>query len=353
MFENRFLEMTVRHRTNLRQIAQKLGISASTVSRALRELPGIHPETRRQVFEAAQEMDYRSGEFLAPKRPVNVLTVSQGVSSLSDQEYLAGMSSAAVTLNMSLISHHYRPEECDNLLRKEFQPRALTSGQVDGIVLIHRWPDEVAAELRRSLPVVSIIHEYPGTDVDVVSLDDRLGMDDLLAHLLGAGYRRIGFFGFCPDMTWARSRLAGFVAALFRQRMEFRARDVVEVTLEEALSEVEFSDGSALAKAAELSRNGVDAWIAASNMTAVSLHRHLTTHGFKVPKDIGIASFHSQRPIPGIVSPAFTTTEAPSAELGAAALRRLVHRMEGSDLSRRTILLPCTVVAGSTTRKIR
>ncbi|MDX2082233.1 MAG: LacI family DNA-binding transcriptional regulator [Terrimicrobiaceae bacterium] len=344
--------MTTRRRTNLRQIAQKLGISASTVSRALRELPGIHPETRRQVFEAAQEMGYRSGEFLAPKRPINILTVSQGISYQSDHEYLAGMSSAAVTLNMSLISHHYRPEECRNLLRPEFQPRALTSGQIDGIVLIHRWPDEVAAALRKSLPVVSIVHEYPGTDVDVISLDDRSGMDELVGHLSGAGYRRIGFFGYCPEMTWARTRLAGFVAALFRRRLEFRAKDIVEVSLEEALSEMEFTGGSALSRVTELTRNGVDAWIAASHMTAVSLHHHLLSEGFKVPRDVGMASFHSPRPSPASAAPLFTTTEAPSAELGVAALRRLVHRIEGSDTSRRIILLPCTVHAGPTTRKV-
>jgi len=48
------------------------------------------------------------------------------------------MSKAAVALNMSLISHHFRPEEYENLLRPERQPRALSSGQVHGIVLIHR-----------------------------------------------------------------------------------------------------------------------------------------------------------------------------------------------------------------------
>jgi len=337
-------------RTNLREIASKLGLSASTVSRALRELPGIHPETRRLVFEAAEELGYRGGEMLSQKKFSNILTLSQGIGFDTDQEYLAGMSSAAIALNMSLISHHYRPEECANVLKPEHQPRALTSGQVDGIVLIHRWPEHIAKALRRQYPVVSIIHDYPGTDVDVISLDDRGGMDQLVSHLLGAGYKRIGFFGLCSKMTWSRSRFAGYVDALVQHGQEVRMKDLVEITLEEALSETEFHAGPPLGRAADLTRQGVDAWVCSSEMTARSLMEYLTSQGFKVPRNVGITGFHaSQSPglPPGML---LTSTEAPTAELGASALRRLVHRIEGTDSSRRIILLPCSLRPGATTR---
>ena len=103
----------------------------------------------------------------------------------------------------------------------QFQPRALASGQVDGIVLIHRWPMEIPRALRKKVPVVSIIHDYPGTDVDVVSTDDRGGMYLLVGHLAAAKYRRIGFFGLCPEMTWSSSRFAGFVDAAVRHGRGF------------------------------------------------------------------------------------------------------------------------------------
>ncbi len=345
--------MTTKRRTNLREIAQKLGISASTVSRSLRDLPGIHPETRQQVLDAALQLGYRGGELLNQKRFSNILTLSQGIGSDTDHEYLAGMSSASVALNMSLISHHYRPEECGNILRPEFQPRALTSGQVDGIVLIHRWPLEIARALREKFPVVSIIHDYPGTDVDVISLDDRGGMDLLVGHLIAAGYKRIGFFGRCAEMTWSRSRFAGFVDATVQHRREFRPKDVIEVTLEEALAETEFHAGTAMSRAADLTRAGVDAWVCSSEVTARSLHDHFAKAGIKIPGAVGITGFHcsqSSGPKPSVV---LTSTDAPSAELGAAALRRLAHRIEGTDASRRLILLPCSLRQGTTTRKAR
>ncbi len=345
--------MTPKRRTNLREIAQKLGISASTVSRSLRDLPGIHPETRQQVFETAQQLGYRGGDLLNQKRFSNILTLSQGMGFDTDHEYLAGMSSAAIALNMSLISHHYRPEECANVLKPEFQPRALTAGQVDGIVLIHRWPLETARALREMFPVASIIHDYPGTDVDVISLDDRGGMDLLVGHLKSVGYNRIGFFGLCGEMTWSRSRFAGFVDAMIQHKQEFQSRDVIEITLEEALAESEFHAGTSMSRAADMTRKGVDAWVCPSEMTARSLHEYFAKAGLKIPREVGITGFHGTPATGPGASVVLTSTEAPSAELGSAALRRLVHRIEGTDTSRRIILLPCSLRQGMTTRKAK
>lgn len=342
--------MTKRRRTNLRQIAQHLGISASTVSRALRGLPGIHPETREQVHAAAEKLGYRGADSVSSRAFRNVLTLSQGLSSASDHEYLAGMSSAAVALNMSLISHHYRPEESGNILNPAFQPRALTAGQVDGIVLIHKWPEEIARALRTMYPVVSIVHSYPGADVDVISIDDRTGMDEMVQHLLSAGYKRLGFFGLCREMSWARSRFAGFVEAMVQHRQALRLEDVVEVSLEEARAETEFEHGESMAKASAATRGGVDAWICSSEMIASSLHEHLFSEGFRIPENVAVTGFHSSQSSARAQRILLTTTESPSSELGAAALRRLVHRIEGTDLSRRVILLPCTLRQGSSTR---
>lgn len=338
-------------RTNLRQIADELGLSASTVSRALRDLPGIHPETRQAVFETAQRLGYRGGEINQQQTFRNILTVSQSIGSRTDNQYLSGMSRAAVALNMSLISHHYLPEECNHLLIPEYQPRALAANQVEGAVLIHRWPPDVAAVLRKKMPVVSIIHEYPDVDVDVVSLDDRSGVAELVRHLLDGGYRRVGFFGLNPEMTWSRSRFSAYVEAMVRFGLQWSMDDVVPVTMAEASSEVPFVDCPSLQVASRCVRSGVDAWIAASELTARSLYLHLKSTGVKVPKDVGITSFHASSNRGAVGDVIFTTMDAPSAELGASALRRLVHRIEGTDAVRRTILLPCAFRQGTTTRK--
>jgi LacI family transcriptional regulator len=342
--------MTRNRRTNLREIAEKLGLSASTVSRALRDLPGIHPQTRQQVYEVAQALEYRGGEMLPRKRFSNILTLAQGVNSDTDHEYLAGMSTASLALNLSLLSHHYRPEDCAGVLNAETQPRALAAGQVDGIVLIHRWPTDVVRKLRDLCPVVSIIHDYPETDVDVISLDDRGGMDLIVGHLMKAGVKRVGFFGLCPEMTWARSRFAGWVEAMVSRGHPPQWTDIIATTLAEALAESEFSDGTALMEAVEMTRKGVQAWVCSSRMMALSLGAHLVREGIRIPRDVNLTSFHCSRASGVSLGLVFTSTEAPSAELGAAALRRIVHRIEAPETARRIILLPCSLRKGNSTK---
>jgi DNA-binding LacI/PurR family transcriptional regulator len=177
-------------------------------------------------------------------------------------------------------------------------------------------------------------------------------MDQLVGHLLRVGHKRIGFFGLCREMTWSRSRFAGYADAMLQHGRELTMRDVVSVTLEEALAESEFHEGTAIPRAEELTRSGVDAWVCSSEMIARSLLDHFAKTGLKVPRDVGVTGFHTSQS-PGASKILLTSTEAPSAELGASALRRLVHRIEGTDTSRRIILLPCALRAGSTTRKPR
>ena len=111
--------------------------------------------------------------------------------------------------------------------------------------------------------------------------------------------------------------------ALVRRGLEVRLRDVVDITLKEAMAESEIHEGSAIKRAAELTRGGVDAWVCSSEVLARSLLEHLTSLGHDVPGKVGITGFHGSQ-APGS-SPALTltSTEAPSEELGAAALRRL------------------------------
>lgn len=233
----------------------------------------------------AQRPGYRGAELSAEKRFRNILTLSQGVGFETDHEYLAGMSRAAVPLNWSLIFHHYRPEECANVLKPEFQPRALFSGHIDGIVLIPRWLAEITRSLRERYPVASIIHEYPGTDLDVIALDDRGGMDLLVDHLVRTGGKRIGFSGLCGDTTWSRARFAAFADATIQHRHELRMKDVVEVPLAEARAEREFEGGAALVRAARMTAPGVDFWICPSEMIARWLLSHFSASGFKIPPD--------------------------------------------------------------------
>ncbi len=94
----------------LDEIAKKSGVAISTVSRALRDLPGIHPKTRNRVLREAESLGYttrprRSERPKSDARHVLILTVGEETPS----GYMAGLSRASLQLNISLHLHHSSP----------------------------------------------------------------------------------------------------------------------------------------------------------------------------------------------------------------------------------------------------
>lgn len=336
---------------NLATIAKRLDLSISTVSRALRNEQGINPDTRERVVEMAKAVGYLTGGEIVTAtraRPLNILAMGQCSMATVDQRYLAGMSTASVALNLSIISHHVMPDAVESILDPARQPINMRNGLIDGIVLLHRWPDHIAAKLSEQYPVVSIVHSYPGLPIDLVGTDDRQGILALAKHLLACGHRRIGFFGLTAEVSWARSRFAAYIEAMVTLGLPANLDDVVWITLDEATNADPFPEGTWSAAVDACAARGVTAWIAASAGTGTTLCRHFLSQGLSIPGDVAITGFHQQAySVAGL--PRLTAMDVADEELGSAALRRLVHRIKNPDESRRTILLPVVFSPGETT----
>lgn len=346
-------------RVNLTTIADRLGVSVSTVSRALRGMAGIHPETTAKIVGLAHQMGYAvRGETVKPATPStapalrHVLSLSQSNSPHADQRYMAGMSGAAVAFNVAILSHLVADDQCASVLEPRTAPASFRSGMVNGIVLLHRWPEEIAAQIAAKYPIVSVVHDYPGANIDLIGTDDRRGMYELLTHLYAGGHRRIGFFGLCAEVSWSCARFAAYVESFTRLDLELDMRDVVRIDMASALSAREFAGKPWRDQVAARMRQGVDAWVCSSSMTGQTLCRHLLGRGVRLPEDISLVSYHGgSYPRAGDL-PFITTTDVVDEELGAAAVRRLINRLDNPAESRRSILVPARLAIGSTTRPV-
>jgi LacI family transcriptional regulator len=190
-------------------------------------------------------------------------------------------------------------------------------------------------------------------EIDVIGIDEREGMIDLVRHLAAAGHRRIGFFGFCRTMSWSRSRLGAYVEALAEMELDYDPESVIEVSLPEALAENLLTNMPVVDKVAARIRHGVKAWVGASENLGYSLCRGVLDRGFQIPQEVAVTGFHQSMGANVYGLPILTTTTSSSEELGAAALRRLVNHIENPDESRRSILLPCTYTQGETTPEVK
>ncbi|XHR28397.1 MAG: LacI family DNA-binding transcriptional regulator [Chthoniobacteraceae bacterium] len=337
----------------LEDIAKRLGIAVSTVSRALRGMPGIHPATRAKVVSEANAMGYippRKKSDEVPAQPQNILMLTSGATG-TPSGYLAGMSQSAVPFNFSLLSHVTTQAEALNILNPNYQPPSLRMGLVNGIVLIYRWPDEVVEALSRKYPTVSIVEQYPNLPIDVIGIDHIGGMFALVQNLKQSGHKRIGFLGLRTDTSWVRSRFAAYMEALLAHELPFHFEDTVSLTNERAAFSVQAKDDEAIEKAIKKVEQGVRAWICASDTVGNALCASLLQHGFRVPEDVALTGFH-RRPSAMANLPLLTTTEVRDELVGEAALRRLAYRLDHQDETPRLILLPCKFLQGKTTAAI-
>jgi len=337
---------------NLATIADLLGLSVSTASRAIRNAEGIHPETRRLVLEKAGELGYVLPGLQGPDikaRPHQILALATSVAPGTDEGFLTGMSRTSIAMNLAVLSHHVQPNDCSSILDHERQPVAMRAGMVDGVVLIYHWPQEVAARIALRFPTVSIVYTYPGAELDNVGIDDRRSVYVLMKDFLAAGHSKIGFFGYCSDVSWSRSRLAAFMENQLLLSLPHDRRDVVRISLDQALSHNEFPEDGWGTKLLARVKQGVDAWVCPSAGTASTLLTFLLSKGFKVPRDVALASC-SERYTDRQHLPSVTMMHVKSEELGAAALRRLVNRLQTPREISRSVLLPPEFVSGETTR---
>ena len=341
----------------MQDIAEKLNLSVATVSRALRRVPGINAETRAMVLQTASEIGYHlpasyknvTGGGKDRLQHIGVF-IETSNSNLS-HPYLTGLSDAAMSFNSSLVIHHVKPGECEKILDPAFQPRAMRSGLLSGIVLIFWWPAEVVRALNQKMPVVSIMHKYPGTDVDVVGIDNEGGMQLLIRRLYDLGHRKIGFLGRCASLHWATARFGGYVSTLASLGLEYDPERVIDVDFDViAHQDGEWSGQEE--RVLKLTREGVTAWVCSAEPAGWKVNEWLTRAGLRVPEDVSITGFH--RPSNRESTNVDLTSVGSSYEaIGAASLKRLQYRIKNPSETSRTVLFPCEFHAGTTVGPVR
>jgi len=315
----------------LTDISSRLGLSVSTVSRALRNAEGVDNQTRTRVLAEAARSGYRGParqQLVRTGKTRTMLALSRNDSRSIAYDAMAGMSQAAIELNVSILTHQTPHDSPESILNPKLQPPAMRAGQLDGIVLLSEWPDSVVSELQRLHPVVSMLYDYPGCDV--VGLDELEGMRTLLAHLGDAD--PVGYFGSFDGST-IHARLHASFQGLRAGRAD---SPTVNVARHQHFGTqlVEF-DKEALSRHL---KNRVRSWICPDISCAEILRDYVQSLGDATLDHLAVGIFHPSgrqgaQPVP------WSYLEIPAEELGISAVRRLLHRIEHRSESLRRILL--------------
>lgn len=208
----------------IRDVADAAGVSTATVSRALRGLPHVDPQTRAKVEKVAREMDYvvsPSASRLASGRTGTIAVIAPFIARWFFATVLSGVESVLQSSDIDLLVF----EVGDPATTYRVPPEQRLRGRVDGLLVVSLPSDEAAVAdlLSLGLPVSLIGSAAPG--VPSVSIDDVTAGRVATQHLINIGHERIGIITGQPNPTGftpAEDRRRGYRTALDEAGLEYR-----------------------------------------------------------------------------------------------------------------------------------
>ena len=332
----------------IKDIAKELSISASTVSRALKDHPDISSKTKLAVNELAKKWNYRPNAVALSLRhsKTNVIGViipeivhhffSSVISGIEDIAHKAGYNVMIFQSNESY------QREMDNV-------QALLSSRVDGVLVSMSKETKDYSHFRElrdnNIPIVFFDRVCNDLSSDNVIVDDFAGAFAAVEHLIENGCKRIAHLSAPQHMLLAQNRQKGYRQAMLKHKLPIDESLVIKCD----------SFDEAIIKMPDLLNmpEPPDAIFAVNEMTAAGALSVIKKIGLKVPEDICIVGFTD-----GIVSrvsdPSLTTLEQHGLEVGLKAAELLVARItEGNmDYEPVTKVVKTNLIVRESTKRI-
>lgn len=333
-----------------RQLADAIGVSISTVSRALAGNPKVSSRTRTDVLRAIDRLSRNTvPDTGRATRRVIGLTHSHALDGPANR-------SLDIILEQVLGGAETAAREAGYMLYTLQNSHALNGAggdaffdEVRGVITAGGLVSRPLIEgfRQRRLPAVIIGGHLPGSDVPSVASHSAEGVRQAVRHLTGLGHRRIGLVNGPTDTYTSLEKKAGYLSAL------------VEAGITPDISLIRWHDGpfgfdvgDAIAMTGELldlDMRPTAIVFASDGMAAAGLSacraRQLT-----VPDDISIVGFHDD-PDAHLASPQLTTVRVDRLEWGAAAVRRMLSALDGGAMTADRLLLPTELIVRESTAR--
>ncbi|HPH96079.1 MAG TPA: LacI family DNA-binding transcriptional regulator [Anaerolineaceae bacterium] len=331
----------------IRDLAKKLNLSITTVSRALDGYKDVSESTRQRVVNAAYEMGYQpsyAARQLRRKRADAIgyilPTSSPRFSDPLFSSFVSGLCDEASDHQIDLVVSSCPPETQDE---QAMYHRWLDSRRVDGMVLnrtrVYDWRVEFLT--RNKIPFTllgkpDMIYDAPG-----IVVNERGGFESLVRHLAAQGHRRIAYIGASPYLTIQLERYAGYRQGLEAAGLPFIPELVVVGDLTEE------GGRQAGLKLLEM-ENGPTAVLGINDVTALGVCRAVQDAGRMVGRDVAVAGYDGIKESE-FANPPLTTLFQPTYEIARRLTAMLLGVINGETLPETRITLqPELMIRAST-----
>ncbi len=333
---------------NIKNVAEKAGFSTATVSRVLRNYPGVKEQTRKKILSTISELNYEINAVARSLRQKKTYSIGIIVGNVLSQFYSVIAKSVEDTANkygynVILCNGDEDPEKELNYLR------VLKSNRVDGIILTPTGKNSAYIRhlINSGTRVVLLDRLLEGVNCDTVLVDNAIGAYKAVWHLIERGYGKIGIVNGYLDRTTGAERLEGYLKALREARI---ARDNSLIKIGDFKKET----GKKLTQQLLEQPNKPEAIFVTNIDMSIGALVAIKEMNLKIPEDIGIVCFDDSDWM-SIFEPPITVVRQPVYQLGSQASELLIKKIENEQEGlpvRPRIILNTELIIRESTKKL-
>ena len=307
----------------IKDVARAAGVSINTVSRALNGKPDVNSETKRQVLEAAERLNYMPNRLARGLRSNKTGVIGVIVADIANPFFSAvvkGMGEAAKDLGYSIILQD-TGENCEN---EEEAIHIMQSEHVDGVLITPVQTDKKSILMleESGIPFVLVARHFSDVDTDFVVADDVQGGYLATTHLIEKGHERIAFINGPSYNSSAIERFQGYNKALNEHNIKVNERLITNGALT-------MEDGYAHARALlAKSAPNPTALFTFSDFVALGAMKAVREAGLRIPDDMAIVGYDDIAFAFCLEVP-LTTVRIPKREIGEEVVSILGKKMSG------------------------
>lgn len=314
-----------KQQTSIRDLAQQLNLSISTVSRALADHKDISESTKQRVRELAQQLSYRPNQLAAALRKGHSKTLGVIVPHIKGYFFPAvmnGIEKVATREGFNVMMC----QSNEDVQREQRNIETFLDAQVEGILISVSATTQLEMQhfeqvRRQGIPLVFFdrVPELPNSMA--VILDDFQGAYQAVSHLIAQGCTRIGHLAGPQHLNTSRNRYLGYREALRAHGLPY------EDEWTYSLPALTHEAGRLGMQHLLAVPGGLDAVFAAYAIPTVGAMEVLRAQGLRVPQDVALACF-SNDPFTAMTQPQITVIDQRPEQMGETAVRLFLQLLK-------------------------
>jgi LacI family transcriptional regulator len=315
------------NQVTIKDIARELGISPSTVSRALKDHPDISSDTKKAVNELAEKLNYQPNVVALSLRQKKTNTIGVVIPEIMHfffSTVISGIEAVAYEAGYNVILS----QSNESYEREKTDIKALFNSRVDGMLIsLSRETadfDHIESVISKGVPVVFYDRMYNNPNTSKVIVDDYVGAKEAVQHLIDQGCKRIAHFQGPMNLLISKDRLKGYEDALKENGIKLDKTLIIDCPT--ASHE---DGGKAADKLLNLSPLP-DAIFSNNDPIAMGAMKRLKEKGIQIPGDIAIIGF-SNWFFSSLMDPSLSSVDQPGFQMGQEAARLLLRQIERKD----------------------